>query len=78
MKKVILFIVCTLFTTWLNAQDKYVLTFNQNDYTFNFKNGILSISTTKKETFYSTDVSSPAFPYSPICILRPEGYTSKK
>jgi hypothetical protein len=79
MKKfsfVTLLLICCVY---LYAQQTHTIEFNKEDYSFTIENGILSVSPSKtgKDVFFSEDTDTPAFPYSPLCILRPAGYSSE-
>lgn len=70
----ILFVICLS----LQAQDRYTLKFDKANYSFSMKDNVLCIDTKESTVFYSKDTTSPAFPYSPFCILRPAGCFSDK
>ncbi len=61
------------------AQETHTLKFSKEDYTISVESGILSVSLSASgsDSFFSDDPDSPAFPYSPFCILRPTGYSSE-
>lgn len=78
MKKNVISIILLVFCLSLQAQDRYTLKFDKANYSFSMKDNVLCIDTKESTVFYSEDTTSPAFPYSPFCILRPAGCFSDK
>ena len=68
--------MCNMF---LHSQEIHTFEFNQNDYSFTIDNGVLHIVSSKSVNglFYSDDITTPAFPYTSFCILRPSGLSSE-